>query len=366
MIVMIHYSDKYSQIIHNLECFIQDLSNFSSHIPSIRVFLYQNVFQYITSEFELKNILKRKYEIYKENQNQVKTILNQIWAIFDNSLVREMLTPGNRSKLLFLFNEQAIFIPDNIIQEIYNSNGFLLLSERSHITSKIDKDFLNSILTHREDLQSQKLDITNYIKNLISENQNLFDKYLFFYQNGFIKPNEKTGYPAFFTILNHFTNPFSKYFDELKNLKAPILQYDKINGDHIVPIMIWGVRQLIIDLQQRLNLDYWINKYCERAGSFNKLFVLNLKRNLSVPQNTSEEKNLKDQEKLSEDFVTQDLLLYLFDQGIPFKYDERKQGLRPDVSLVHSVLEIKYIKPDIKKSQIKHLINSALKQLHLQ
>jgi hypothetical protein len=127
--------------------------------------------------------------------------------------------------------------------------------------------------------------------------------------------------------------------------------YDILSEDE-VPLLIWGLRRIIQILQQRNNLEYWINRYSQRAGSFNRTFVYHLKHNLDPTDNV-----------INERFVTQDLLLYLFDQGVPFSNNENKQGLWPDITLTHSELEIKYIKLDDGISEIKKKIKKAYTEI---
>lgn len=326
--------NKFETIIANLERFKHDMYGFNRQRPHQYVAI--RLVKYLNSEPLILSIIEEwKNQLEKDRKRAEK-----FFSFLKDKLIGFGFIPSNlmdkfKENYSWFTEKKSFKFPDRILNFATDTNLYHFL-DFDDIFAKMKNP---NIQIDKEDLlKTYKL----FLLELIESDEYLTNELRWLRSSLSDDKENLVG-------LNKILEFFYYYTDPLETAQNNI----HLNEDDYRESSLGIIGELIQEFQNRSLVNYWIDRYCQRSQHFNRIFY-------SEISNKLEEKDLK------ENHFCMHLLLYLFDQGIEFSYNQVKQGFRPDIELTNSVIEVKYIRKNDAKSVIRNAINKAITEVYLQ
>jgi hypothetical protein len=307
------------------------------------------------------------------NTDPVRDILRQIIGklIEDPNITAIIREIRNKSKIYETKLEQLskiqlkvlkdLEIPDPYITRWKNEirmfpSGFFLKFPEDIVNNPKIKSKIYKNITPEEQKMIKKIK-QKHPQSKLHEQRIIRDRFFSLCQNepgcgDIIQLLEKGEYTFYSTKAG---KSFSQALKELETYvfpwKSELVQ--DVSGSNIIKDLRMVLATVKNILYRRKYLEYWIDQYVNRSNWFGLTFV-NEVRFTSPPQSTK---------SITENFLTQHLMQYLYDKEIKFTYNEHKQGFRPDVELYGCNIEVKLIDEKDTISIINKKIDIAKKEL---
>ncbi|MFX0101574.1 MAG: hypothetical protein ACFFCS_18505 [Candidatus Hodarchaeota archaeon] len=287
----------------------------------------------------IDDLLKREKKIEDEIK-QLKSLFNILLAgptlsYFLGEGIVKALKKDQENYILDYYQD----IPEKIMNTLDNKSKDAKIWQ-NHLKSDKYKEIAEKIIKdiHNKEERNRALCFL-VCKESMENSHELFALYKKFTSKGFIGQIKANDLLNAWSEVQIWIEPWKKEKFERKRV---------LRLANSLKLIILEVKKALRNL---ISFNYWIDKYIERTAWFNKELANKLKiREKGIDENS----------------ITQDLLIYLHDNGIPFSYNQIKQGFRPDVETLHCAIEIKIIYPDFTKSQIIESLKTAQAEIEKQ
>ncbi len=293
---------------------------------------------YITSESVLLHIIKKWDESILTNWKRVQNFFEILRKAMENA----RLIPDD-------LKEDFNKIYDRMITRIHIQFPKIILDyvKVSKIGDHLDFKEIFKNFKNKDNIPEDKSDPVQNFKwtliDLIESDTYLMNEFQWFRSSFNYNADDPMNFAKSFELLKYYTQPI-EVLKHGSNLDASDYRECSLSL----------INNLILELQSRSFINYWLDRYCQRSQHFNRSFYAEL---LQARQKGK---------KFDEELCCQHYLLYLYDNGVDFTYNQHKQGFRPDFEQNHSVIEAKLIRKDDSESSIRADIKKAIKEVNLQ
>jgi len=327
--------NKFDTIITNLDRFKNDMYGFIGPRPHQYVAI--RLVKYLHSD----PLVRSKIEDWKERLKIDRKRVKKFYSYLKKKIIESELIPAH---LIDEFTEKYEWFTGKV--KFLFPDRFIDFAKETNLCTYLSFDIIFAQIKNSKNIPSKKDNLlTNFrfaLIDLVESDEYLLAELKWLRYSLNYDSEMRVGRKKMLDFYYYYTDPIEIAKNNIH-----------FNEDDYRECSLGIIDELTQEFQSRNLVNYWIDRYCQRAFHFNRSFYNEINPIIGA-------------KKLTEDIFCKHFLLYLFDNGIDFSYDQKKEGFRPDIELTNSVIEVKYIREEDSKSKIRNALKTAISEVYQQ